>query len=738
MFANVNHNSKSQLAKLLATENITVQHVAGQKTAWFDVKNRILSLPIWKEMSVDLYDMLVIHEVGHALDTPSDDWKNALETLAEKYGKKSQGNIKGFMNIIEDARIDRRQKERFPGSRRNYVKGYKELIEQNFFGTADKNVNDYSFIDRANIYFKGGALMGIKFSSEEKELLKKMDQTVTFADVVSLTDEIYAWAKAKKEEEMSEDHDDVMSEEFEAEGEDFGDSDDWDSDDNYSDDDWDDDSDSDADGDDEGDESDTDETDGEGEEEASGDDAEEDDVESGQKTKGHEDGENSDEPEAMTDKAWEDRAGDLIADGDTRYVYTKLPTYNLDKVITGHKEVNQMISKYYSINQPSLYEKVSNDLIKFKSDENQNISFMVKEFEMKKRADEYARTSVAKTGVIDVNKLFSYSYNEDIFRRNNVVRTGKNHGFVMFVDWSGSMYYNLEKTVKQLFSMVWFCKRAQIPFEVYSFRNPHYTEEQDGLHSQADNELIPGAKMILRELLNSNMAISELNSAMINLLALSRRGWNANVEPLTGTPLLEAMVVAPDVIEQFQKKNRVQIVNTIFLTDGAGGSFRLPYAATGNIEHGKKMVAILQDSKTGKSYEINRTNRKASWLPYAQLQKVLLQRIKDRTGCNLIGFYLANGSNFNRSWCETAGYAEGQKYLDAKKSWRNEKFFEVDSIGYDSFYVVNTSSMKNEADDLEVDSSMTKNKIAKNFAKFSNSKKVNRVLLRNFVEKIAA
>ena len=735
MFANVNHNSKSQLAKLLATENITVQHVAGQKTAWFDVKNRILSLPIWKEMSVDLYDMLVIHEVGHALDTPSDDWKNALETLAEKYGKKSQNNIKGFMNIIEDARIDRRQKERFPGSRRNYVKGYKELIEQNFFGTADKNVNDYSFIDRANIYFKGGALMGIKFSSEEKSLLKKMEQTVTFGDVVSLTDEIYAWAKAKKEEESSQDHDDVMSEEFEAEGEDFGDSDDWDSDDDYSDDDWD--NDSDADGDDEGEESDTDETDGEGEEKASGDDAEEDDVDSGRKTKGHEDVDNPDEPEAVTDKAWEDRAGDLIADGDTRYVYTKLPTYNLDKVITGHKEVNSMISKYYSINHPSLYEKISNDLIKFKSDENQNISFMVKEFEMKKRADEYARTSVAKTGVIDVNKLFSYSYNDDIFRRNNVVRTGKNHGFVMFVDWSGSMYSNLEKTVKQLFSMVWFCKRAQIPFEVYSFRNPRYTEEQEGLCTSADNELIPGAKMVLRELLNSNMAISELNSAMINLLSLARH-WNVNAEPMTGTPLLEAMVVAPDVIEQFQKKNRVQIVNTIFLTDGAGGSFRLPDAAIDNIEYGKKMVAILQDPKTGKSYEINRTNRKANWLPYAQLQKVLLQRIKDRTGCNLIGFYLANSSNFNRSWRETAGYAEGPKHLAAKKSWRNEKFFEVDSIGYDSFYVVNTSSMKNEADDLEVDSSMTKNKIAKNFAKFSNSKKVNRVLLRNFVEKIAA
>ena len=65
-----NHSAKSQLAKLLATENITVQHKPDAKTAWFDVKNRVLSLPVWREMSNDLYDLLVVHEVGHALDTP--------------------------------------------------------------------------------------------------------------------------------------------------------------------------------------------------------------------------------------------------------------------------------------------------------------------------------------------------------------------------------------------------------------------------------------------------------------------------------------------------------------------------------------------------------------------------------------------------------------------------------------------------------------------------------------------
>jgi hypothetical protein len=59
------------------------------------------------------------------------------------------------MNVIEDARIDKRQKRRYPGSRRNYVAGYKELFERNFFGTLGKDVNSFNFIDRINMYFQG-------------------------------------------------------------------------------------------------------------------------------------------------------------------------------------------------------------------------------------------------------------------------------------------------------------------------------------------------------------------------------------------------------------------------------------------------------------------------------------------------------------------------------------------------------------------------------------------------------
>ena len=53
-----NIDTKSHLAKLLATENIQVEQNNVQ-TASFDVKNRILTLPVFKHENKDVIDMLI-------------------------------------------------------------------------------------------------------------------------------------------------------------------------------------------------------------------------------------------------------------------------------------------------------------------------------------------------------------------------------------------------------------------------------------------------------------------------------------------------------------------------------------------------------------------------------------------------------------------------------------------------------------------------------------------------------
>ena len=114
-------DSKTQLAKLLATEDITVRHSMKAKTASFDVKNRVLTLPNWVasgNLDEDVIDLFTGHEVGHAIWTALNDWEKAI--ITDKLHK-------GITNVVEDARIEKRIKLKYPGLVRNFTKGYKEL-----------------------------------------------------------------------------------------------------------------------------------------------------------------------------------------------------------------------------------------------------------------------------------------------------------------------------------------------------------------------------------------------------------------------------------------------------------------------------------------------------------------------------------------------------------------------------------------------------------------------------------
>ena len=106
--------SKSMLAKLLAQEDITVVHRT-VSTAQFDLKNRTMTLPIWNDMDGDLYDLLVGHEIGHALYTPLEGWHNSVVS-----NNKNKA-FKGFLNVVEDARIEKLVKRKFPGLAKSFV-----------------------------------------------------------------------------------------------------------------------------------------------------------------------------------------------------------------------------------------------------------------------------------------------------------------------------------------------------------------------------------------------------------------------------------------------------------------------------------------------------------------------------------------------------------------------------------------------------------------------------------------
>ena len=186
---NINLDVKSNLAKLLATENITVQH-NNVKTASFDVKNRVLTLPIFKQKSGDVYDMLIAHECAHALWTPYEEWQGI-----------DDDELRSYVNVIEDTRIDKLIQAKYPGVVKNYENGFDILEKQNFFGISGKDINkDFMIIDKINLRSKSLNRLPFMFAPKDNEWLAKVDAVKTFDDVVALAKEMLDWQKEQVEQ----------------------------------------------------------------------------------------------------------------------------------------------------------------------------------------------------------------------------------------------------------------------------------------------------------------------------------------------------------------------------------------------------------------------------------------------------------------------------------------------------------------------------------------------------------
>ena len=167
----------SLLAKLLAEEDIHVVHKQ-QSTAMFDVLNRELSLPIWKDMPKNIQDLFTLHEVGHALWTP-------LEMMTKVKEQKISHSV---VNVLEDVRIEKAVQLKYRGAVKIFNKGYQELISSNFFETLDKDISNYNLIDRINLHYKHHS--DVTFSDEEMVWVKKANQTITPDDVIDLAKEL--------------------------------------------------------------------------------------------------------------------------------------------------------------------------------------------------------------------------------------------------------------------------------------------------------------------------------------------------------------------------------------------------------------------------------------------------------------------------------------------------------------------------------------------------------------------
>ena len=717
----VNHEIKSQLAKLLATEDLVVEHKKVE-TAQFNVHTRVLTLPMWEKASNTVYDLLVGHEVGHALYTPDEDWTKQVKVPPQ------------FVNIVEDARIEKLMKRRYAGLAKTFFNGYKELAEQDFFQIEDEEVDEMNLADRANLFFKIGNFADILIESgEETEIINLIADSESFADVLIASEALYKYCKQRKQEETKINLD---SHEGRQSGGNSPASDFLDQPEGGND------------------QPEMEGSGGSGSDE--GGEKESEESKESEETVGEQGGETS-EPEVKTVSNLEEALKDLVNQDGWENTYVEIPKLNVKQIIVSNTEVHNCCKeswesylKHNEYEPGEIFGEADKDFREFKRSAQKEVNYLVKEFECRKAADSYARASTARTGVLDCSKLHTYKYNEDLFRKVTTLANGKNHGLVFVLDWSGSMSRVMLDTVKQLFNLIWFCKKVNIPFEVYAFTNDYpiikYDENNkpimpEPLYKKKDGLIQVQEYFSLLNMLTSKTNGKTLEDQMLNIYRISRSFGDQHYTrycvpvglSLSGTPLNESLIALHEILPAFQKDNKLQKVQCVILTDGEAAP--LKYHKEFNRRDGSYLGVnsistngFLRDRKTGNTYSLN-----VEWYGFTD---VLIRNLRDKfPTVNFIGMRILESRDASSFIRRYTGWINPE-YDKIMNTWKKEKTFSIKDSGYHTYFGLSASALANDAE-FEVAEDATKSQIKTAFVKSLKSKKMNKKVLGEFVELVA-
>ena len=464
--------------------------------------------------------------------------------------------------------------------------------------------------------------------------------------------------------------------------------------------------------------------------------------------------------ESITDKNYRNNEDQLYKDMDEwdrepSYMEFNSKEHKVSDCTIPYKQIINDINKEFqsSLNEyPNSTDTLANSreyTQKF-FDHNKNvINYMAKEFDMRKAADAYKKSMSAKTGEIDMSKIHQYLLKDDIFKRATIVPNGKNHGVIMLVDWSGSMYDAIRETYEQSIVLAMFCRRVGIPHRVFAFTDAWrgYTEaERENYRTTSGFQIKPGFKLL--ELFTDKMNKKDFFEAAVSM--------NANLESmcggryygkagdrfeasygyaynygLGGTPLDESLMIIRDYIADFKHNYGIDKLQFVTLTDGDSFSIDGMRYGTSQFFHDRRTKGTYIYKEDSSGYRGGTNN--------------LLKWIEKTTGVDTVGFFICKNSHreFDHAFDKFSGkYQEWDVKSDAYKVFRKDGGFSVpttEKSGYKEFYILNKKKMGivSEDDTLDVQVGASKQALKGAMKRMGNNKMSQRKILQHFVKKVA-
>ena len=658
-------HSTDVFARLLAAENLVVVHDASAETASFDLDSRVLTLPVWDTMSGHVYDMLVSHEVSHALHTPLEGWKKELEAAGA-----NASLVQHYINVVEDVRIERMIQAKFPGLRPDYKAG-RQWMKQHIMGDvlADVANGKAHSIDHVNLFAKG-MLDATDLTADEMAMYDRCYACETFDEVVTLAKEFLA--ELPEQEENGGDASDGNAQ---GEGQEGGEGAHGDEQ---------------AEGSAQGD--DNANANGEGQDqsenaqansEAKGDGS----MESAADAK--DDGSNADSNDQRSEAAKKMDAAmkGLVNQSASEHQMRNLPVVGKrmnDFLITADEIINSHVGSTITANSIA-----TRNYTNLQQEQKAMVNHMVNLFNQKRSATAHKRARRAKTGVLDTVKMTNYKWSEDIFRQIKVMPEGKNHGFFMLVDWSGSMSDKIIETVKQTIMLAEFCRRVNVPFRVAAFSSTgaeYLRNKERAEYVKGDLEPLYGTSLV--EYLSSDLKKADFDKAATIFFdgAIGSTYDKSNYrcsgykfDSLGSTPLDEGIMIASERMMQMRAAGKCEIMNLIILTDGEASSNMFVSNDWGKMNQG----ATITDPISGLRF-----NTQNNWNTVRQSTKMALDVLRARVGqVNIVGIFLASNKR------DYTDFFHSQRDLEGAAQWDpKQRLYPVDLDGYEKYFIFVTNA----------------------------------------------
>ena len=397
---------------------------------------------------------------------------------------------------------------------------------------------------------------------------------------------------------------------------------------------------------------------------------------------------------------------------------------------------------------------------KYQSQQQPVINAMAQQFELRKAATGFKKSRISKTGKLNEDKLWAYKLTEDIFQQTQIVPNGKNHGILMYVDMSGSMHKNFYGTLQQMETVAMFCRKVNIPFDVYGFSSEH----KKGALQYDDDGYITDDKQVGEEgrltlsrhdsmvhILSSKANKKDWNNAMayLQVIKICYMGYryygdiNDTDTPYYGyasnkyfrlgaTPLNFGIIAGTEIAQRFQKRYNVEKLTTIFLTDGGATDYvTVRTEGNGRVQAGSyetKRLVIQDGSSTCALPTASR------WGGRDEVTNTLLTYYKQKTGSVVINFHILESGkryDFDR---EIGGYMEDQEW---KKILKDRFTMFTPKQGYDArFLLKGKDDLKIKHQELEVKSNK-KGDLLRGFRQFNKGKSGQRTFLNQIIELVA-